>query len=202
MMLKRMYQINDIIDTETGIFKALQLKASPLLTWLTNDNYATLDLEYYINHSGYKYISPLVDRLYTKDATTYLSKIADVFILRYGDNLKKIYDALNTTYKPLENYSMVEDENVGSEIVMDADTDNNVYGFNTTATNGVPNSKNTNKTTTTGDYDKNKKHLTRSGNIGVTTSQQMLESELNLRRYQFYQYVYKCVDSIMCLDVR
>ena len=91
-----MYQINDILDTEEGIFKALQTKASPLLTWLTNDNYATLDLEYYLNHSGYKYISPMVERLYDKDSTTYLSKIADVFILRYGDNLKKIYDALNT----------------------------------------------------------------------------------------------------------
>lgn len=201
-MLKRMYQINEILDTETGIFKALQLKASPLLTWLSNDNYATLDLEYYLNHSGYKYISPMVEKLYDKDSTTYLSKIADVFILRYGDNLKKIYDALNTTYKPLENYSMVEDENVGSEIVMDAGTDNNVFGFNTTSEDGVPNSKNTNKTTTTGDYEKNKKHLTRSGNIGVTTSQQMLESELKLRQYQFYQYVFKCVDSIMCLEVR
>ena len=97
---------------------------------------------------------------------------------------------------------MVEDENVGSEIVMDAGTDNNVFGFNTTSEDGVPNSKNTNKTTTTGDYEKNKKHLTRSGNIGVTTSQQMLESELKLRQYQFYQYVFKCVDSIMCLEVR
>lgn len=40
---------------------------------------------------------------------------------------------------------------------------------------------------------------TRSGNIGVTTSQQMLESELKLREYDFYEMIFNDIDSILCL---
>lgn len=43
--------------------------------------------------------------------------------------------------------------------------------------------------------------LERSGNIGVTTSQQMLESELKLREYDFYKTIYKDIDSILCLGI-
>ena len=43
-----------------------------------------------------------------------------------------------------------------------------------------------------------KRTLTRSGNIGVTTSQQMLESELKLREYDFYTKVFDDIDSILC----
>lgn len=38
---------------------------------------------------------------------------------------------------------------------------------------------------------------TRSGNIGVTTSQQMLQSELELRTYDFVQGVYADIDTIL-----
>ena len=41
--------------------------------------------------------------------------------------------------------------------------------------------------------------LTRKGNIGVTTSQQMLESEIKLRKYDFYKRLMMDVDSVMCL---
>ena len=41
-------------------------------------------------------------------------------------------------------------------------------------------------------------YLTRSGNIGVTTSQQMLESELELRKFRFYDRIFEDVDSILC----
>lgn len=43
--------------------------------------------------------------------------------------------------------------------------------------------------------------LTRSGNIGVTTSQMMLESELQLRAYRFFEEVYKDVDRITALPI-
>ena len=41
----------------------------------------------------------------------------------------------------------------------------------------------------------------RSGNIGVTTSQQMIESELELRKKQFYSIVYKDIVNHLCLSV-
>ena len=43
--------------------------------------------------------------------------------------------------------------------------------------------------------------LTRSGNIGVTTSQQMLESELELRKWNFFERVYNDIDSVCCLSI-
>lgn len=44
--------------------------------------------------------------------------------------------------------------------------------------------------------------LTRSGNIGVTTTQQMLEQELNIWDvFDFFQIVFKDIDSILLLDI-
>lgn len=40
------------------------------------------------------------------------------------------------------------------------------------------------------------------GNIGVTTNQQMIESELELRKKNFYQIIFKDVDSYLALKIR
>ena len=43
--------------------------------------------------------------------------------------------------------------------------------------------------------------LTRSGNIGVTTSQQMIESELELRKKQFYNIMIHDIINFLCLPI-
>ena len=43
--------------------------------------------------------------------------------------------------------------------------------------------------------------LQRAGNIGVTLSQQMLESEFKVRQYDFYKELYNDIDSVMCLMI-
>ena len=43
--------------------------------------------------------------------------------------------------------------------------------------------------------------LTRSGNIGVTTSQQMLQSEIELWQWNFYDQVFEDVDSVLTTPV-
>lgn len=45
------------------------------------------------------------------------------------------------------------------------------------------------------------RYLERRGNIGVTTSQQMLESELNLRAYRFFEKMFDDIDSVIALKV-
>lgn len=45
------------------------------------------------------------------------------------------------------------------------------------------------------------RELTRSGNIGVTTSQQMLESEIALWEWNFYETVFNDVDSVLTIPV-
>lgn len=46
-----------------------------------------------------------------------------------------------------------------------------------------------------------KRELTRDGNIGVTTSQQMIESELELRKQNFFEYIFKDIDKYLVLSV-
>ena len=47
----------------------------------------------------------------------------------------------------------------------------------------------------------NDRTLTRSGNIGVTTSQQMLSSEIELRKWLYYQSVFNDIDTILTLSI-
>lgn len=49
--------------------------------------------------------------------------------------------------------------------------------------------------------DENYNHLTRSGNIGVTTSQQMLESEIELRKRHFFDAVFTDLDTILTAPI-
>ena len=58
------------------------------------------------------------------------------------------------------------------------------------ASNTTENSKETNNYT-----------LTRSGNIGVTTSQMMAESEVQLRKNNFIEIVFRDIDSVLTLDI-
>ena len=48
---------------------------------------------------------------------------------------------------------------------------------------------------------KDTRTLTRSGNIGVTTSQMMLQSSLELWKWNFFCDIFKDVDSIFTLSV-
>ena len=57
------------------------------------------------------------------------------------------------------------------------------------------------KTESSTDTETGTETLTRHGNIGVTTSQQMLESEIKLRQYNFIEELYKDIDSILCLKI-
>lgn len=43
--------------------------------------------------------------------------------------------------------------------------------------------------------------LTRSGNIGVTSSQQLIQSEIELRQFNFFTQVFKDVDSVLALSI-
>lgn len=43
--------------------------------------------------------------------------------------------------------------------------------------------------------------LTRSGNIGVTTSQQMVESEINLWQWKFFEQVFRDLDNVLTLAI-
>ena len=45
------------------------------------------------------------------------------------------------------------------------------------------------------------RELTRSGNIGVTTSQQMIASERELWQWNYFNVVFHDIDSVLCLPI-
>ena len=199
MILKKINEIVDIFtDSTAGIFHALKgIATGESFDWLNNDEY--LDIDYYVSHSGEKYASKFY--LTMLDHNKDITYIANVIFNRFKDKWKKIYDAMMKEYNPLENYSMVEDENVNTDITNTSNGSSNVFGFNTESEDGVADSKNEVSNTTSGKFDDNHRKLTRSGNIGVTTSQQMLESELEIRKNIFIENVMNDIDSIMCLII-
>lgn len=95
------------------------------------------------------------------------------------------------------------------------ENDNSVYGFNSanpvptgeqtqtqTGTNTITNSGTVEYADTGEDTHTRNYELTRTGNIGVTTSQQMLESERNLWLWNFFRtIVFPDVDRVLTLRI-
>ena len=184
-----------------------------------------LNLDYFIGFSADKNIAPLLTKILCKDDDNEnLSLVlAKIIYQRFGVKWNKLYSALNTEYNPLENYSMVETRtpdltheettNVNTNVTTSRTTNetNAVNGFNANIPTPANATDGSEDVTTTGDADENETHsvktetgtedLTRSGNIGVTTSQQMLESEFEVRKHDFYKIIYKDIDSLICLSI-
>ena len=142
------------------------------------------------------------------------------FVTRSWNNIYKIYKAYTTQYKPLENYSMIENTDytpkakqtikTSNKSKTDTKVDTGVYGFNSTTS--VPSSTTDSNTTqlkadnemeteTSYDGGKDNTHHERSGNIGVTTSQQMLESEIKLRKLEILELIFQGLDEVICQSV-
>lgn len=189
--------INVYIDD--GIFSLLQ----PKFDWMSVEDAKTLDLDYYLNH-GQRSISPLYEQLINQQSNNQdfnaLNKLVDIIYLKFKDKWNRIYDIyIKSTYNALENYSMTEVEKNATKVTSTDSTKGGSYGFNSDVSVPVNDSNST--SVVEGNGEDNKRELTRSGNIGVTTSQQMLESELQLRKYNFYEELFKDVNSVVTLSI-
>lgn len=178
-------------------------------------------LSFLINGNGFENIpSPTIEQWEDEvDGDLFMMVVAQ-FNARSADNIKSVYDAYTTEYKPLENYSMIEDTDYtpkakqtvtsSNKSKTDTTTDVGVYGFNSTV--AVPSSTtdsgttqlkadNEMETTTSYDGESDNTHHERSGNIGVTTSQQMLESEIKLRKLEILELIFQGLDEVICQSV-
>lgn len=226
-----LYEVVDIstLFTNGFIFKKIQSNFSSTFEWLDSDLALYLDEKLVLEHSGEKQISGYYDKLRELENDETISDsllvVAKNVVNTYSDKWNKLYSAIvSSNYDPLENYNMeqVETPDITREKTTDVktkmitsssgDSSSGVYGFNSATS--VPSTENEASTTVTveGDNDENVSHdvdtetgtreLTRHGNIGVTTSQQMLESEIKLRdNYNFMKTILKDVSEILCLSV-
>ena len=94
---------------------------------------------------------------------------------------------------------MVEHEEVNTNMNTTNSSNQNTFGLGTTSEDGSPSQKLDGSVDTTGKAKDNYRDLTRSGNIGVTTSQQMIQSEIDLRalRNNFNNIIFDDIDSVL-----
>lgn len=207
--------ISDLLsDTEKGIFQEIQtIDNSTKLVWLTEDVSKQLDKDLYLQYSSEKRISDYMERmLKLQDDGTIanaLQEIAKNLLQRFSEKWNRLYLALVTsTYSPTENYDMEEKEtpdltrtkNVKTSVTQE----NGIYGFNSATPTPQSETVSSGEKLDNEETEKNTgtKTLTRHGNIGVTTNQQMINQEIDLRNNaNFVNILFDDVDSILCLLV-
>ena len=228
--LTKLNDVFDDWLTGDGIFTDLNEFNVPWKTGEETDAdlIKNLNMAYHGSHSGDKNISPIVHKFLTSEDTETREKLAGIIYTMFGDKWSKLWDAFNMEYNPIENYSMTEHEErddvttrEGSDTLTmtgtDTDaltgtTENEVSAFN--SSDYSDNTKNEQLTTNTEtrnmtdttthdttDTLDGERTLTRSGNIGVTTSQQMLQSEIELRKWLYFNSVFNDIDTILTLSI-
>lgn len=219
MKTKTILEVFDDALSGNGIFDAFN---SDIVPW-SSDISDELNIAYYLNHSGDKPISRLTERFLNDDGVLPVSSvedIADVLEVMFSDKWTRLYDAFITEeYSPLENYDMTEngeDKHTGTDSrKFTADpTKNVVHTTNTVDVYGYNSGSPTHDSASAGDTTQkaetddvktlnltDQHYLTRHGNIGVTTSQQMLQSEIELRAWSFWNQVFMDIDSVLALKI-
>jgi len=210
--------------TTGGIITDISNQFSSVVPWSTDGGYLkSIDLEYYGNHSLNKEVSPLLkslsggDELTTAERALLASTVWDMF----KDNWLNLWKVNVADYNPIENYNMVENEhsegsNTGninatgtdsSTVERDSSTDNSIYGFNSSSASNsdrsvvnddTSSSSSSTATNTSSGSNENDRELTRSGNIGVTTTQQMIQSTIELYNWSFWCDVFRDIDKVLC----
>lgn len=134
------------------------------------------------------------------DGVDFIRKI-DVWSMTKIREWQKIFDALNMEYEPLHNYDRTEEEEIKVDNVKMEESGalSKIAGVDSGSLVEDSSAKGDNKHT---DDDHSDRKLRSYGNIGVTTSQQMLESEIELRRqYNMYQIIIDDFKQEFCLLV-
>lgn len=208
-VFEQMIEYQHIFDSVT-LFEPLEVSPSDL------HNY------FVVNFADLKY---LYDVSRTTSTIISVTKINEF-------NLKKAVEALLISYKPLENYNRTETSKLDGDTIdthnlnQTITTNETPYGYDTTEqvvpfnavgfsdtskTEISPQNKDTTQTIKTEDenhniirHDYHDNALSQvSGNIGVTTSQQMLMAELELRTYNIIdEYLKKISQYILNLYKR
>ena len=162
-------------------------------------------------------------------SNTNMVKQASDYIALYGKSHKyeydKLVDTLSLEYNPIENYSMTEkgtDTRTPNITQTNKGVNTNTVGVDTSITTGkttfdksnsfINDTKTTNTgtntdtqdintTVTTAGSEKTVHEFTRSGNIGVTTSQQMIESERQIAMFSVVDLFAKAIADIILIGV-
>lgn len=240
-------------DSGNGIFGPLSQLPDLEMPWAdaTFVDTSVLDIEYFGNHSGGKFCSPLVKHLLDGEETLSARDritIAKIIATKYLNNWNKLWATNIVSYNPIHNYDMIETKHTERTADNVETTEGTVgregsltdtygktestshgrgnrettylYGMNNTTplekpsddvvsqengstvlTNGGSDSRESQSTDTTDmsvtedNEDTEDYELRRAGNIGVTTSQRMVEDERALWAWNFFEQVFRDIDN-------
>ena len=178
-----------------------EIKTKINLDWFNDSLIAAMKIEYYYNHAFTKYISLLFYNLINipKTMDEVADSLASVIVNKFKTKWTRLHEVLNLTYNPIDNYNMSETEKTQLKSEANVSNANSIYAFNDTK--ATPTNESNSKTSTNALLNDNVRELTRKGNIGVTTSQQMINSEIELREYNLIEAIYSDIDSILTLKI-
>lgn len=97
-----------------GIFSYLNNFSPP---WKEDTESSVLDLQYHLNRSGEKWCSPVVRKLIGEETVVTSEvgdKLASIIWAVNGVSWRKLYETLSLEYNPIDNYNMVENEDIDS----------------------------------------------------------------------------------------
>lgn len=219
-MYRKQTRLEDVISNPMqSIFYALQSFDVP---WKSLNVNVNLDSDYNICHSGKKLTSPLVDFFIDSETgkidSTSLVLLANIIYTKYGVKWNRQWETMFFEYDPISNYDMTEemtnDETVHEfghgmtgNYTVNGTTENKKAGFNSSEyqkdTQNISGNTGTQTNTENGEnVDTRNYKLTRKGNIGVTTSQQMIESERQLWMWNFFEsIVYPDIDRVLTINM-
>lgn len=224
--MKKMITLNEWVE----VFPAIETifdkisKELKLFTILAPDEM----FFYFVNKFGERDFYKYYDNENATNNSNMVKQASD-YIALYGKSHKyeydKLVDTLSLEYNPIENYSMTEkgtDTRTPNITQTNKGKNTNTVGVDTAITTGkttfdksdsfINDTKTTNTgtntdtqdidtTVTTAGNEKTVHELTRSGNIGVTTSQQMIESERKLAMFSVVDLFVKAIADIILIDV-
>ena len=211
-----------LIDCVASIFSTIKTLSGTIFDDFDNELFAELAYQYYYERGKrplkvlYYHYCEAVDWTDSDSVKGLFSHLGKVAYNRFGENWEKIFDAYFVkVYNPLENYDMEQkrtpdldyDTKVNRDQKTHVDTSGKtkVVPFNATESTLTGETEGDAETTEEALYNEINTHtdetgsdtLTRHGNIGVTTSQQMLQSELDLRRLDFQKRIFEDLDRVL-----
>lgn len=148
-------------------------------TWATLDNTTKIDWILKVEYRD-KYLAEEFQTMENSDINVFVAK----FLENKASVLDKLYATTQFVYDPIENYNMTESGSDTGATVASASNSNSATSYNSTTPNLTDNSE-----SQSGAESSSTHSLTRSGNIGVTTSQQMILQEREVAAYDFLHSV-------------
>lgn len=160
-------------------------------TWFTLSNATSIDFILKVEYRD-KYLAAEYQDMPNSDINTFVTK----FLSAKAAVLDKLYATTNFTYNPIENYNMTEAGADSGNSAGTASSQDKSTSFNSGTAN-LTDSTSSNSSA----HSSSNHSLTRSGNIGVTTTQQMIEQERKISEFDFFHYVADLIVENFCCSV-